>query len=118
MRVRAFDASRKSGVGEQRGDVPGCVNIAISVVILAQSIVAGEVLDVNSLSTFHSSLYISRNGNGYLGMRFFFDWQTIATGGRKRTVSTGNIMVSVISNILQLIFAIRTWSLFDMEKDC
>ena len=91
--MRAFDASRKSGVGEQRGDVPSCVNIAISVVIFAQSIMAGEVLDVNSLSTFHSSLYILRNGNGYLDLRFFVDFQTIATVGRQIVTSAGNITV-------------------------
>ena len=68
---------------------------------------AGEVLDVNSLSTFHSSLYILRNGNGYLDLRFFVDFQTIATVGRQIVTSAGNITVSVISNILQLIVGSR-----------
>ena len=108
MRVRAFDASRKSGGGfEQRGDIPGCVNIAVGIVIFAQSVVTGEVLDVNSLSTFHSILYISRNGNGYLNLRFFVDFQTSTTIGGQIVISAGNITVSIISNILQLIFAIR-----------
>lgn len=62
----------------------------------------GKVLDVNSLSFFHSSLYISLNGNGYLDLCFFVGLQTFTTVGL-HAISTGNIMVAILSNILQLV---------------
>ena len=79
---------------------------------------AGEVLDVNSLSIFHGSLYILRNGNGYLDLRFFVDFQTIATIGGQIVISAGNITVSIISNILQLIVGSRGTGAFRNRIEC
>ena len=71
----------------EAGDVPSCVDVRISIVLVAQGIVAGEILDVNVLSSLQN--VIVQILDGQFDFSSLVDLQTITTPLASKSVALG-----------------------------
>ena len=84
--MRAFDAAIKSVGDDQRGDIPGCVNIAVGIVLRTQSVVTGEVADSYLLHT--GEINIPNGDGGLVLLQRFHTGAAIRIGDRNLIVAT------------------------------
>ena len=105
MQVRALNAFWLTL--NEAGDVPSCVDVRISIVLVAQGIVAGEILDVNVLSSLQNG--IVQIFDGQFDFSSLVDLQTITTTVSIEVSCIGrNVMCKTVGvNVSQLIVRIR-----------